>query len=69
MNIANQIKIRQEEIKSEIMRVVNDQTYSLTQKNLIMQPLVDENKILQEAFDKLEEIKTKNYFGLCSPKN
>ena len=69
MNISNQIKIRQEEIKIEIMRVVEDQTYSLTQKNLIMQPLVDENKILQETCEKLEALKTKNYFGLCSPKN
>ena len=67
MNIIEEISKRQEEIKAEILRVVQDQTYSLTQKNLIMQPLVDENKILNEAVEKLNGLKTKNYFGLCNP--
>jgi hypothetical protein len=67
MNIIEQIKKRQDEIKIEILRVVQDQSYSLTQKNLIMQPLVDENKILGETINKLNDIKSKNYFGLCNP--
>ena len=67
MNILEQIEKRQEEIKIEILRVVQDQSYSLTQKNLIMQPLVDENKILSETINKLNDLKSKNYFGLCNP--
>lgn len=68
MNMIEIIKKRQEEIKTEILKTIENESFSLTQKNLIMQPLVDENKVLIEALDKLQKIKETNYFGLCQTK-
>lgn len=68
MNMIEIIKKRQEEIKTEILKTIENESFSLTQKNLIMQPLVDENKVLIEALDKLQKIKETNYFGLCNAK-
>lgn len=68
MNMIEIIKKRQEEIKTEILKTIENESFSLTQKNLIMQPIVDENKVLIETLDKLQKIKETNYFGLCNPK-
>lgn len=67
MNITQAIEQRTQEIKKEILKTVDNQSFSLTQKNLIMQPLIDENKVLMETLQKLEVIKNTNYFGLCNP--
>ena len=53
------------EIKSEVMKLVDNQKISLTEKNALMQPLVEEKKVLEHTLVYLEKIKNTNYKGLC----
>ena len=58
-------KDRLEEIKIEVMVLVDNQKLSLTEKNALMQPLVEEKKVLEHTLVYLEKIKNTNYKGLC----
>jgi flagellar biosynthesis/type III secretory pathway chaperone len=62
INIINQ---RLEEIKEEVLKLVDNQKLSLTQKNIQMQPLVEEKKVLEHTLIYLQKIKSTNYKGLC----
>ena len=59
------INQRLEEIRSEVMTLVENQKMSLTDKNALMQPLVEEKKVLEHTLVYLEKIKNTNYKGLC----
>jgi hypothetical protein len=59
------INQRLEEIRSEVMALVENQKMSLTDKNALMQPLVEEKKVLEHTLVYLEKIKNTNYKGLC----
>ncbi len=65
MKSINMINERLEEIRSEVMTLVENQKMSLTQKNIEMQPLVEEKKVLEHTLVYLEKIKNTNYKGLC----
>ena len=62
INIINE---RIEELSSEVMKLVDNQKLSLTDKNQLMQPLVEEKKVLEHTLVYLEKIKNTNYKGLC----
>lgn len=66
MQIINIIKDRIEEINKIIISLVENQTISLTEKNKLMKPLIDEKKVLEETLLKLQEIKATNYSGKCT---
>ena len=56
---------RIEEIRVEVMKLVDNQSISLTEKNSLMQPLVEEKKVMEHTLVYLEKIKNTNYKGLC----
>ena len=56
---------RIEEIRGEVMVLVENQSLSLIDKNTAMQPLVEEKKVLEHTLVYLEKIKNTNYKGLC----
>lgn len=47
------------------MALVDNQKMSLTNKNIQMQPLVEEKKVLEHTLVYLEKIKSTDYRGLC----
>jgi len=59
------INQRLEEIRDEVMKLVDNQKISLTNKNIKMQPLVEEKKVLEHTLIYLEKIKNTDYKGLC----
>ena len=59
------INTRLEEIKNSVLALVENQTIDLTQKNIKMQPLVEEKKVLENCLKELEIIKRKTYTGKC----
>jgi len=65
MKMINIINQRLEEIKEEVLKLVDNQKLSLTQKNIQMQPLVEEKKVLEHTLIYLQKIKNTNYKGLC----
>ncbi len=65
MKSINMINKRLNEIKIEVMALVDNQKMSLTDKNVQMQPLVEEKKVLEHTLVYLEKIKNTNYKGLC----
>ena len=65
MKMINIINQRLEEIKEEVLKLVDNQKLSLTQKNIQMQPLVEEKKVLEHTLIYLQKIKSTNYKGLC----
>jgi hypothetical protein len=56
---------RIDEIKDEVLTLVDNQKINLTNKNALMQPLVEEKKVLEHTLVYLEKIKNTNYKGLC----
>ncbi len=56
---------RIEEIRGEVLALVENQSLSLIDKNTAMQPLVEEKKVLEHTLVYLEKIKNTNYKGLC----
>lgn len=56
---------RIEEIRGEVLALVENQSLSLIEKNTAMQPLVEEKKVLEHTLVYLEKIKITNYKGLC----
>jgi hypothetical protein len=65
MKMIKIINKRIKELHTEVTDIVNDQTLNLTQKNKIMQPLVEEKKVLEHTLIYLEKIKNTDYQGLC----
>lgn len=65
MKMIQIINDRIEEISCEVMALVENQKLSLTDKNMLMQPLVEEKKVLEHTLVYLEKIKNTNYKGLC----
>ncbi len=65
MKSINMINNRLDEIRDEVMALVDNQKISLTDKNMSMQPLVEEKKVLEHTLVYLEKIKHTNYKGLC----
>jgi len=65
MKSINMINNRLNEIKVEVMKLVENQKLSLTDKNILMQPLVEEKKVLEHTLIYLEKIKNTDYKGLC----
>ncbi len=65
MKSINMINVRLDEIKNEVMNLVDNQKLSLTNKNVQMQPLVEEKKVLEHTLVYLEKIKKIKYKGLC----
>ncbi len=60
------INDRLDEIRLEVMTLVNDQSMSLTNKNALMQPLVEEKKVMEHTLVYLQKINDTNYKGLCN---
>ena len=65
MKSISMINQRLNEIRDEVMALVDNQKMSLTNKNIQMQPLVEEKKVLEHTLVYLEKIKNTNYKGLC----
>jgi hypothetical protein len=65
MKMIKIINDRLDEIKKEVMDLVDNQSLSLTDKNALMQPLVEEKKVMEHTLVYLEKIKNTNYRGLC----
>jgi hypothetical protein len=65
MDIIKQIEIRLEEITKEVLELVDNQKLNLTKKNQLMQPLVEEKKVLEDTLLKLKFIQNKSYSGIC----
>lgn len=57
---------RLKEIQSEVLALVENQKMDLTNKNALMQPLIEEKKVLEHTLIYLEKIKNTNYKGLCT---
>jgi len=66
MKMINVINKRLEEIREEVLALVENQSISLTEKNSLMEPLVEEKKVLEHTLVYLEKIKNTNYQGLCN---
>jgi len=56
---------RLKELEAEVFEVLKNQTISMTQKNIIMQPIVDEKKAILKCISELNSIKNKSYVGKC----
>ncbi len=65
MKMIKVINIRLDEIKEEVLSIVDNQSISLTDKNALMQPLGEEKKVMEHTLVYLEKIKNTNYKGLC----
>ncbi len=65
MKMIKIINERLVEIRVEVLALVDDQSISLTQKNALMQPLVEEKKVMEHTLVYLEKIRDTNYKGLC----
>ena len=52
-------------LEKEIMTIVNDQSIAMTEKNRLMQPIVDQKKVLLQTKKSLQDIKNKNYEAQC----
>jgi len=65
MKMIKVINDRIEEIRVEVMALVDNQSISLTAKNALMQPLVEEKKVMEHTLVYLEKINNTNYKGLC----
>ena len=65
MKMIEVLNNRIDEIRVEVMKLVDNQSISLTEKNALMQPLVEEKKVMEHTLVYLEKIKNTNYKGLC----
>ncbi|MCD4758198.1 MAG: hypothetical protein K8R39_08005 [Arcobacteraceae bacterium] len=65
MKMITIINNRIDEITNEVLALVDNQKINLTDKNALMQPLVEEKKVLEHTLVYLEKIKNTNYKGLC----
>ena len=56
MKMIKIVNDRIDDIKNEVMILVDNQKLSLTQKNVLMQPLVEEKKVMEHTLVYLEKI-------------
>lgn len=68
MKMIDTINERIKEIETQVLDAVDNQKLSLTDKNIIMEPLVEEKKVLEHTLVYLEKIKNTDYKGKCQPK-
>ena len=68
MKMIDTINERIKEIETQVLAAVDNQKLSLTDKNIIMEPLVEEKKVLEHTLVYLEKIKNTDYKGKCQPK-
>jgi predicted house-cleaning noncanonical NTP pyrophosphatase (MazG superfamily) len=52
-------------LEDEILDIVSDQSIALTKKNQLMEPIVDQKKILTYTKEALIKIKNKKYEAKC----
>lgn len=65
MEITEAIQIRIETIGREVMALVENRQISLTEKNRMMKPLVEEKQLLERTLRELHIIRTTDYSGRC----
>jgi hypothetical protein len=65
MKMIKVIQDRIDELHTEVHIIVENKKINLTEKNKIMQPLVEEKKVLEHTLVYLEKIKNTDYKGLC----
>jgi hypothetical protein len=65
MKMIEVLEARLVDIRDEVLALVENQSLSLTDKNMKMQPLVEEKKVLEHTLVYLYKIKNTNYKGLC----
>ena len=65
MKMIKIINDRLEDIRVEVLALVDNQSMSLTEKNVLMQPLIEEKKVMEHTLVYLEKINNTNYKGLC----
>ena len=53
------------DLEKEVMDIVADSTISLAEKNKLMEPIVDQKKLLVYTKASLESIKNKKYEARC----
>jgi len=53
------------DLETEMLRIVDDQTIPLAEKNKLMEPIVDTKKVLVRTKAELAEIKNKEYVAGC----
>jgi len=53
------------DLESKIMGIVEDQTISMTDKNMMMEPIADQKKVLVYTKEALLKIKNKKYEAKC----
>ena len=59
------LQTRLQELESEVLQIIDNQMISMTKKNTIMEPLVDEKRAILKCIDELRIIQNKNYTGKC----
>jgi hypothetical protein len=67
--IINCIDNYAKDLELKIMDIVKDQTISLTDKNMMMEPIADQKKVLVYAKEALLKIKDKKYEAKCGMMN
>ena len=63
--IINCIDDYTKDLESKIMAIVEDQTISMTDKNMLMEPIADQKKVLVYTKEALLKIKNKKYEAKC----
>jgi len=63
--IINCIDDYTKDLESKIMGIVEDQTISMTDKNMMMEPIADQKKVLVYTKEALLKIKNKKYEARC----
>jgi hypothetical protein len=53
------------DLETEMLRIVDDQTIPLAEKNKLMEPIADTKKVLVQTKAALHEIKNKEYVAGC----
>ncbi len=53
------------DLEKEMLRIVDDQSIPLSEKNRLMEPIADTKKVLVQTKAALNEIKNKEYVAGC----
>ena len=64
-NIIQSIEERISSIRDEFLLIIDNQTLSLTEKNIKLEPLKLEDFALKKCLQELENIKNTNFAGKC----
>lgn len=66
MKHIEKIQQLQQNIKTDIEKLLADQSLSLTQKNSLMLPLIKKSKILDDTIEKFQFVDNTEHDGACS---